>query len=576
MRSIALTLIFILAFSNFAAFSKPADTMDQRFESLAKQYIEEFLETKPETATQLGDHRYDNRLDDYSRAGQERERALSQKYLKALDSFPMNRLSPVNSVDYRILRNRLEFNLFQIDELREYEWNPLVYNVGNAIYTLIARDFAPLRTRLLNVRERLKAVPEVVAQAKLNLRNPPRVHTETAIAQNKGTINLVRDELNNFIAQVPDLKTELAPAQAEAVAALEDFGHWMETDLMARSTGDFRLGDALYRKKLRFTLESDLSKEEILKRAMADLESTQATMYEVALPLFKKYSPQDAAHLDDRKFVIKSVLSHLAEAHPTNDTIVPLASDDVKQATDFVRAQNMITLPTEPVKVIVMPEFKRGVAVAYCDPVGPLERSGETFYAISPTPKTWTPTRVESFFREYNNYMLEDVTVHEAMPGHYLQLAHSNRFKAPTMVRAVFRSNTFAEGWAVYAEQLMAERGYGGPEFHMQQLKMRLRTIINAIIDQKIHTAGMTEQEAIDFMMNEGFQEEGEAAGKWRRAELTSTQLSNYFVGVTEMNDIRRAYEAKMNGHANYHQLHDTMLSFGTPAPKYVREMMRL
>src|SRR5207253_2944973 len=153
---------------------------------------------------------------------------------------------------------------------------------------------------------------------------------------------------------------------------------------------------------------------------------------------------------------------------------------------------------------------------------------------------------------------------------------HSNRFKAPTMVRSVFRSNTFAEGWAVYAEQLMAEHGYGGPEFHMQQLKMRLRTIINAIIDQKIHTEGMTEQQAMDFMMNEGFQEEGEAAGKWRRAELTSTQLSNYFVGVAEMNDIRRAYEAKMRGHVNYKQLHDTMLSFGTPAPKYAREMMGL
>ena len=221
-------------------------------------------------------------------------------------------------------------------------------------------------------------------------------------------------------------------------------------------------------------------------------------------------------------------------------------------------------------------ELKRGVAVAYTDPVGPLERNGETFYAISPTPSNWTPTRSESFFREYNDYMLEDVTVHEAMPGHYLQLAHSNQFKAPTKVRAIFRSGAFAEGWAVYAEQLMAEHGFGGPEVHMQQLKMRLRTIINAIIDQKIHTAGMTESQAMNFMMNEGFQEEGEAAGKWRRAELTSTQLSNYFVGVTEVNDIRRAYEAKAGGHVDYKRMHDAMLSYGTPAPKYVREMMGL
>jgi uncharacterized protein (DUF885 family) len=224
-----------------------------------------------------------------------------------------------------------------------------------------------------------------------------------------------------------------------------------------------------------------------------------------------------------------------------------------------------------------MPEFNRGVAVAYTDPAGPLERGGETFYAISPTPKTWTPARVESFFREYNNYMVQNLTIHEAMPGHYLQLAHSNRFKAPTLVRAIFRSGTFAEGWAVYGEQLMAEAGYGGPEVRMQQLKMKLRTIINAIIDQKIHTAGMTEKEALAMMMNEGFQEEGEAAGKWTRARLTSTQLSTYYVGVLEMNDIRRAYEAKMRGGAvDYKRLHDQMLSYGTPAPKYVREMMGL
>jgi uncharacterized protein (DUF885 family) len=224
-----------------------------------------------------------------------------------------------------------------------------------------------------------------------------------------------------------------------------------------------------------------------------------------------------------------------------------------------------------------MPEFDRGVAVAYCRPAPPLEPRSETLYAISPTPKDWPDARVESFFREYNNYMVQDLTIHEAMPGHYLQLAHSNRFKAPTLVRAIFRSGTFAEGWAVYAEQVMAEAGYGGPEVRMQQLKMKLRTIINAIIDQKIHTAGMTEKEALDMMMNEGFQEEGEAAGKWVRARLTSTQLSTYYVGVLEMNDIRRAYEAKAGGgRLDYKELHNTMLSFGTPAPKYVREMMKL
>jgi len=552
---------------------------DAKFEALANKYIEELLSMSPETATSLGDHRYDNRLDDYSLAGVERDRKLTQEYLKALNGIPAARLNSVNSIDYRIMRTQLEYNLFQINELREYEWNPLRYNVGSAIYALVSRDFAPLKTRLLNVKARLQAIPTVIAQAKLNLKNPPRVYTETAITQNKGSISLVRDELQTFIDQAPEMKAELAPVQIETIKALEDYGVWLEKDLLPRSTGEFRLGDAKFRRKLHYALDSDLSKEEILRRAEADLKATQNAMYEIALPFYKKYFPQqasDSAALANKKLVIKAVLDKLSEAHPTNETIVALANQDLQSTTEFVRAHNLVTVPTEPVKTIVMPEYARGVAVAFCDAAGPLDRGGDTFYAISPTPKDWSPARVASFFREYNNYFVQDLTIHEAMPGHYLQIAHANKFTAPTKIRSIFRSGSFVEGWAVYAENLMAEQGYGGAEVRLQQLKMKLRVIVNAIIDQKIHTAGMTEKEAVAFMMNEGFQEEGEAAGKWRRAQLSSTQLSTYYVGSVEVTDIRRAYEAKMKGRVDLKQLHDKMLSYGSPSPKYVRESMGL
>ncbi|MFQ5798132.1 MAG: DUF885 domain-containing protein, partial [Bacteroidota bacterium] len=421
-------------------------------------------------------------------------------------------------------------------------------------------------------------IPSVIEHAKANLKNPPKIHTETAILQNKGNISMVRDELDTFLDQVPELKEEFIPVQARAVAALEEYGTWLEKELLPKSKGKFRIGDDKFRKKLRYTLESDLSKEEILKRAESGLIETQKEMYETALPLYKKYFPKiiDPKKLEDKKAVIKAVLDKLAATHPTNETIVDLAKENLESCTDFVRSNNLVSVPEEPIKIIVMPEFRRGVAVAYCDSPGPLEEKGETFYAISPTPKDWTKRRMISFFREYNNYMLEDLTVHEAMPGHYLQLAHANKFKAPTMVRAVFSSGSFVEGWATYAEQLMVENGYGGPEVKMQQLKMRLRLIINAIIDQKIHTAGMTEKEAKNLMMNEGFQEEGEAAGKWRRACLTSTQLSTYYVGNTEVNDLRKAYEAKMGSAIDRKAMHDQILSFGSPAPKYVTELMGL
>ncbi|MFN2454511.1 MAG: DUF885 domain-containing protein [Pyrinomonadaceae bacterium] len=581
---LALTLIATLAVSNtsnvFAKtfYTRTDQSTDRKFESLANKYIEQLLLMSPERATALGDHRYDNRLNDYSLKGIERARALDQEYLKALDAISPARLSQANSVDYRILRTQLGYDLFQINELREHEWNPLNYNAGGAIYALLSRDFAPLNTRLRNVSERLKAIPDVIAQAKLNLKNPPRIYTETAIAQNKGNISLVRDELQTFIDQAPEVKAELAPVQAQTVKALEDYGVWLEKDLLPRSNGDFRLGDAKFLRKLRYALNSDLTKEDILRRAEGDLKETQNAMYELALPLYKKYFPaeQNAARLADKKLVIKAVLDKLSESHPTNDTIVALASQDLQSTTAFVRARNLVTVPDEPVKTIVMPEYARGVAVAYCDAAGPLEKNGATFYNISPTPKDWPQSRVASFFREYNDYFVQDLTIHEAMPGHYLQLAHSNKFVAPTKIRAIFKSGSFVEGWAVYAEALMAEQGYGGAEVHLQQLKMKLRVIVNAIIDQKIHTAGMTEKEAVAFMMNEGFQEEGEAAGKWRRAQLSSTQLSTYYVGSLEVTDIARAYQAKHGGRASLKQMHDTMLSYGSPAPKYVKELMGL
>ncbi len=578
METKAIILVTLASLSCSTTQSRgPEGSADAQFQSLAAKYVEEILRTNPEQATHLGDHRFDDRLNDYSLAGVRRQRDLALRYLKELAGIPMSNLSPVNQVDYRILRDRLNYQVFRIDELKEHEWNPLVYNVSSSINALLMREFAPLPTRLHSVQQRLAGIPEVIAQAKANLKNPPPIHTETAISQNAGSIRLVAEELNRFIAQAPELKEQIAPIQARAVASLREYGRWLKEDLLPRSKRDFRLGDERFKRKLRYSLESDLTKEEILKRAEADLAATQNAAYEVGLPLYKSFFPTLAApERADRKQVIAKVLERLADQHPTNDTIVAAASEDLKEATSFVLAHNLMTVPGEPVKPIVMPEYRRGVAVAYCDSAGPLEKNGETFFAISPTPSDWPAKRVESFFREYNNYMVQELTVHEAMPGHYLQLAHSNRFKAPTMLRSIFHSGVFAEGWAVYAERLMAEAGYGGPAVRMQQLKMRMRTIINAILDAQIHTAGMTEQQAMSLMMNEGFQEEGEAAGKWRRAALSSTQLSTYYVGSIEMDDIRRAYEAKSSGKVDYKAMHDRMLSFGTPAPKYVREMMGL
>jgi uncharacterized protein (DUF885 family) len=570
-------LIVWLGMAAVAAAPLSARAGDKDFEKVANAYVEDLLKSNPEAATLLGDHRYDAQLTDRSAAAIAAQTQMSKDYLAKLAAIDPKTLGQTNMIDYEILKSNLERSVFEAEELKEQEWNPIYYNMGSAIYSLIARDFAPLDQRLASLKSRLEAIPSVIAAAKANLKNPPEMHTKTAIQQNQGNIGLIKDDLTQFVSQSPKMEKELAPARAAAVAALEEYGTWLEKDLLPRSKGDFRLGDALWRKKLRFSLDSDLSKEEIYARASADLKSTQETMYATALPLFKAYFPEekDETKLKDMKYVNKAVLDHIAQNHPTNADIVDKAKAALADATQFVRDKKLVTVPKEPVKVIVMPEFQRGVAVAYCESPGPLEPHADTFFSIAPTPKDWTAERTESFFKEYNDKMLYNLTVHEAMPGHYLQGAHSNQFKAPTLVRAIFSSGLFAEGWAVYTEKMMADAGFGGPEVHMQQLKMRLRVIINSIIDQKIHTEGMTEQDAMALMMNEGYQEDGEAAGKWRRACLTSTQLSTYYVGSAEVEGIRAAYMAK-NKNANIQKMNDEIISFGTPSPKYIKQSMGL
>src|SRR5947208_826676 len=557
----------------------PATPQDDAFEKIARDYIEQYLQSNPEDATELGDHRFDSQLTDYSPDARAKDLATKKESRDKLNAIDGSQLTGPNNIDFRILKENIDYQIFRAEELKEADWNPLVYmqSLANSLYLLVARDFAPAEKRIPNLRQRMEGIPRVIAQAKANLQHPPRVHTETAIEQTQGAINLVREGLSPVLDRAPQMKKELTPLQEKTAAALEDYKKWLQNDLLPRSDGDFRLGADKFRKKLRFALASDLSMEEIMRRAQADLAQTQKAIYETALPLYKKYFPNAGkATLEDKKKVTAAVLDKLAEQHPDDNTIVSYAQKIVREATDFTKQHDVVTVPEKPLEVIVMPEFKRGQGIAYCDSPGPLEHNGKTFFAVEPTPKDWSAQRKESFFREYNNYMCRDLTVHEAMPGHYLQLAHANEFRAPTLVRAVFRSGTFIEGWAVYCEQMMAELGYGGPEVKMQQLKMRLRAICNAIIDQGIHAKNMSEKEAMDLMMEEGFQQEGEAVAKWKRARLSSAQLSTYFVGVAEHLDLRDRAKARDGTAFNLKNYNDAVISFGSPPAKYVRELMGL
>src|SRR3989440_11582929 len=408
-----------------------ATSQDDSFQKVAHDYVEQYLQANPEQATELGDHRFDGELTHYSAEARAKDLATQKEFRDKLNAIDGSQWTGENNIELRILKENIDYEIFRAEELKEPEWNPLVYmqSLANSLYLLVARDFASAETRIPSLRQRMEKIPGVIAQAKANLQHPPRIHTETAIEQTQGAINLVHTDLAPLLDHAPQMKKDLAPLQDKTAVALEDYKKWLQKDLLPRSDGDFRLGAEKYRKKLRFALASDLSMEEIMQRAQADLAQTQKAIYETALPLYKKHFPNAGkATLDDKKKVTAAVLDKLAEQHPDDNTIVGYAQKIVREATDFTRQHDVVTVPEKPLEVIVMPEFKRGQGIAYCDSPGPLEHNGKTFFAVEPTPKDWSAQRKESFFREYNNYMCRDLTVHEAMPGHYLQLVHANEF----------------------------------------------------------------------------------------------------------------------------------------------------
>ena len=402
---VVIAAVSVLSLSLINASATP---QDDAFQKIAHDYIEQYLRANPEDATELGDHRFDGQLTDYSSEARAKDLAAQKEFRDKLNAIDGSQLIGANNIDFRILKENIDYQIFRTEELKEPDWNPLVYmqSLANSLYLLVARDFASPEQRIPNLRQRLEGIPRVIAQGKANLQHPPRVHTETAIEQTQGAINLVREGLAPLLDRAPQMKKELAPLQEKTAAALDDYKKWLQNDLLPRSDGNFRLGTEKFRKKLHFALASDLSMEEIMKRAQADLKQTQTAIYETALPLYKKYSQNaDDKILTDKHKVTAAVLDKLAEQHPDDATIVGYAKDVVTEATDFVKSHSLVTVPNTPLDVIAMPEFKRGVAVAYCESPGPLEKSGRTFFAVSPTPKDWSKERKESFFREYNKTM---------------------------------------------------------------------------------------------------------------------------------------------------------------------------
>jgi uncharacterized protein (DUF885 family) len=561
----------------------PPPTANQRFEALAARYLKEFPEAVPVSATALGDHRFDSRLDDVSAATWQSRAMFAELYLSELEKFDRSKLSRANQVDLLLLKHRLESERWRLQTLESWRWDPLIYTgiAGDAVNDLLAREFAPLPERLANMGARLEEMPRFLSQVRevLDPARVPRIHAETAAKQNVGLIALLDGEVAKQIATLPaEARESLRASSAKARRALSQHQIWLEKRLLPEAKGDFRLGAERYDRKLGFALFSTLTREEIRAQAESELAATRAAMYEIAVAVLedRKGRPPTPDKPSDaqQQRAIKAALEFAYAERPTRDGVLELARASLADATAFVREKDIVTLPDEPLEIIEMPEFKQGVALAYCDSPGALDKGQKTFYAVSPIPAQWTRAQTDSFLREYNTRSIHNLTVHEAMPGHYLQLAHSNKY--PSTLRAVLASGPFIEGWAVYGERVMVDAGYMNrdPLMRLIQLKWYLRTIVNALLDQAVHVDGIERPAAMKLMMESGFQEEREAAGKWVRAQLSSAQLPVYFVGAREHAAMRDEVQRKLGPAFDARKYHDQVLSYGSPPVRFVRQLI--
>jgi uncharacterized protein (DUF885 family) len=556
---------------------------DAAFADLSRRWLDGFGALNPIYATSIGDHRYDSQVDDLSEAGRAKAVAFDREMLAALDAIDATKLSRENQIDAKVLRNQLEYDLWGYETYQGWAWDPQLYGSlsGGALYSLMSREFAPLPDRLKSATERMEKIPGLFAQMRANLdpARVPKIHAETVARQNAGIMSLVDQFITPNLGQLAGADRERADKAIAALkAAVDEQQAWLDGTLMKNAAGDFRIGAELYDKKLAFALNSTLSRAEIRTRAEAELKRVREEMYGIARTVLKDKpgAPElpEAPSAAQQQAGIQAALDLAYADRPARGEVVATAEQATAEATEFVRSHDLVELPDAPVKIILMPEFQRGVSVAYCDSPGPLDKGLDTFYAVSPIPEEWSDEQTASFLREYNRRSIHELSIHEAMPGHYLQLFHSNRH--PSVLRAVLSSGPFVEGWAVYSEKVMIDAGYmdNDPLMRLINLKWTLRVLTNAIMDSAIHVDGMTEEEAMKLMTEQGFQQEREAAGKWNRARLTSAQLPTYFVGFQEHLDLRREVEARLGDKFDARAYHDKVLSFGSPPVRYVRQQM--
>ncbi len=546
-------------------------------------FFADFFRLYPVHATEAGNHQHDGEWPDLTDAGHAARLAVLETARADLEAPDAASLTPGQAIDRDVLLTQIDALRFDEQELRELSWNAIayVYLFGTGLFGLLSREFAPLPERLASVARRMRGLPAALDAARANLdaageRAVSRFHVEKAIATMPGVGDLCRSAVTEADREGGALREEVADAADVGATAVDQFTAWLRDELLPRADGDFRLGRDLYLRKFRHALKSTVDPDDLEARATSAYSEVRAEMLRIARELWSEWIGDEPVPADDNA-TIRRVLDAIAGDHPAAGELLHYCRAENEKIEAFIRERDLIGLPDEPLQIIWTPPFLRAFGGAMLIPPGPLDRGLSSYFAITPMPDDWTDEQRESNLREDNRRMLRLLTIHEAVPGHYLQLAYSNR--CPSRARGVFASGVFAEGWAVYVTQMMMDIGYGADDRALMLVhwKFFLRAVTNTLIDFRIHAGSMTEEEAMGLMVEGGFQERSEASEKWNRARLSSTQLCEYYLGSVEMSELERLARAAADGAGRefaWRPFLESVLAYGTPPMPVIRKIL--
>ena len=535
----------------------------------------------PLFATQQGMREYDGQMDDLSPKARAEDAQRDQEVLADLaKKFDRTKLSRNAQIDLEIWESFLRYRVWQFKNSDDFANDPRTYLLycSDSVFGLFTQSTLPRHRNVENAASRIAKIPEVIAAAKASLKNPPKILTEVAIKRTDGAIAFYDKDIFALAEESPQISSLATPSR-KAAESLREYKKFLEEVVLPRSNGDWRIGEKKFSEKLAMELDAGLSAKEVIDTAEAEADRVEREMYYVAKQLWssimenKSVPPDDAA---GRRETIRTILTELGKDHGTSATLLNDTKNTVEKIKTFIRQKKILTLPNpDQCSIIEMPEFQRGFSAAYLNQAPPLDAKAKSLYAISPPPSDWPSERQEAFFQEYNRSMLQVLTIHEAYPGHYVQLDYSNRIDS--LVRKVLSSGVFAEGWAVYTEQMMLDEGYGNGDLalRLHQLKFYMRAVLNAILDYRMHCSEMSDEDALTLLVDRGFQTSGEAIGKIQRAKQSSCQLSTYFVGRTAFYRLRQNVQRARGSAFELGPYHEEVLLKGTLPVKYLSELVK-